>query len=189
MLNLNTVYRKTEAGVTEVQVRSLGLRAELRRLLILIDGSATLTRLAAFVRGTEIDLLIAELEAQGLITAVTIAPTMAVAPASATARPAAPQAAIASPITAPTAHSDTDGVLEPTAAQVLAVRRSAISTLHDILGPEADALALRIEQCKSAQELRVTITEVRQVLDRQLGVTLGQRFLDAVRGAAAEGTR
>ena len=189
MLNPYTVYRKTEAGVTEVQVRALGLRAELRRLLILIDGTATLTRLAAFVRGSEIDLLIAELEGFGLVTSVTIGQTMSIAPTGATPRATAAQAPIASPAAAAVAHSDTDGVLEPTAAQVLAVRRAAIRTLHDILGPEADALALKIEQCKSAQELRVTITEVRQTLDRQLGLSVGQRFLDAMRGAAAEGTR
>ena len=191
MVNANAIYRKTEAGVAEVHARVLGLRAEMRRLLILIDGTATLTRLAAFVRGSEIDILIAELEALGLITSATLGQTIA-AGLSATApslRPSAQPAAMGLALGLPPAQSDTDGVLEPTAAQVLAVRRTAIRTLHDILGPEADSLALKIEQCKSAQELRVTITEVRQVLDRQLGVTLGQRFLDAVRGAAAEGTR
>ena len=189
MLNPNTIYRKTDAGVAEVQARALGLRAELRRLLILIDGTATLIRLAAFVRGSEVDFLIAELEVQGLITLVTTGQTVGIAPTPATARPVAARAATTSPVATPAAHTDTDGVLEPTAAQVTAVRRAAIQTLHDILGTEADALALKIEQCKSAQELRVTITEVRQNLDRLLGLAVGQRFLDVVRGAAAEGTR
>ena len=189
MLNANAIYRKTDAGVAEVQARVLGLRAELRRLLILIDGTATLSRLTAFVRGSEINFLIAELETQGLITSATIGQSMAMTPAAATTRTAAAQTAPAAPVAATAAHSDTDGVLEPTAAQVLAVRRTAVRTLHDILGPEADALALKIKQCKSAQELRVTVTEVRQNLDRQMGVAVGQRFLDAVRGAAAEGTR
>ncbi len=189
MLNANAIYRKTEAGAAEVQSRALGLRAELRRLLILIDGAATLTRLAAFVRGSEIDLLIAELETMGLITSATLGQALAITTAAATTRPALAQSATASPAVTPAAHSDTEGVLEPTAAQVLAVRRAAIRTLHDILGPEADMLALKIEQCRSAQELRVTITEVRQNLDRQMGAAVGQRFLDAVRGAAAEGTR
>ena len=69
MLNPNSIYRKTEAGLAEVQARVLGLRAELRRLLILIDGNAPLSRLSAFVRGSEIDFLIAELETQGLVAA------------------------------------------------------------------------------------------------------------------------
>ena len=187
--NANAIFRKTEAGVAEVGARALGLRAELRRLLILIDGTATLTRLASFVRGSEINFLIAELEIQGLITSATIGQATAITPTAATTRPAAAQTATGAPVAIAAAHSDTDGVLEPTAAQVLAVRRAAVRTLHDILGPEADALALKIDQCKSAQELRVTVTEVRQTLDRQMGVAVGQRFLDAVRGAAAEGTR
>ena len=193
--NANAIFRKTEAGVAEVGARALGLRAELRRLLILIDGTATLTRLAAFVRGSEINYLIAELEIQGLITSAAIGQSMAITSNAATTRPAAAQSATAAPVAIAATvaiaavHSDTDGVLEPTAAQVLAVRRTAVRTLHDILGPEADALALKIDQCKSAQELRVTVTEVRQSLDRQMGVAVGQRFLDAVRGAAAEGTR
>lgn len=188
MLNPNSIYRKTDAGLTEVQARTLGLRAELRRLLILIDGNTPLSRLAAFVRGSEIDNLIAELEVQGLVTAATIGQAVGLAkpvPKS----PPAPVVVTPPPArAAPVASGSGEGVLEPTAAQVLAVRRAAVRTLHDILGPGADTLAVKIEKCKDAQELRTTITEVRQTLDRQMGPAVGQRFLDAVRGAA-EGTR
>ena len=171
MLNPNTVYFKTEAGMAEVKARALGLRAELRRLLILVDGNATLGRLAVFVRGSEIDFLIAELETQGLVTAGSIAP-------SATAEPLGPGAA----------GSATGGYVEPTIGQILAVRQAAVRTLHDLLGPDADTQAAKIDRCKDSRELRVVVTEIRQTLDRQLGVASGQRFLDAVR-SAAEATR
>ena len=184
MLNPNSIYRKTEAGLAEVQARLLGLRAELRRLLILIDGTTPLSRLTVFVRGSEIDALIAELEVLGLVTAATIGQTVGLAQPATKAL----SAGVASTPPPIRAASGGDGVLEPTATQVLAVRRAAVSTLHDILGPGADSLAIKIEKCKDAQELRTTITEVRQTLDRQMGTTVGQRFLDAVRGAA-EGTR
>lgn len=151
----------------EVKARALGLRAELRRLLILVDGHTPLSRLAIFVRGSEIDFLIAELEFQHLVTTGI--------GAAATPTAAVPAAA---------AHAN----LEPTTAQLLAVRRAAIGTLHDLLGPDADVLAVQIERGKDAQALRVAITDIRQTLDRQLGTHAGQRFLDAVR-AAAEGTR
>ena len=154
----------------EVKARALGLRAELRRLLILVDGNTPLSRLAIFVRGSEIDFLIAELEFQHLVTTGTGAAAAPTAAAPATPAPAAP------------------ANLEPTTAQLLAVRRTAIGTLHDLLGPDADVLAVKIERCKDAQALRVAITDIRQTLDRQLGTHAGQRFLDAVR-AAAEGTR
>lgn len=182
MVNPKSIYRKTAAGIAEVQARALGLRAELRRLLILIDGTATLDRLAAFVRGSEIDFLVAELEHDGLVTSAPIAPIAQGQPAI---------KASASGAANPPSHSANagiDGVLEPTATQVLAVRRAAIHMLHEILGPDADSMAVKIDRCNNSQEMRVAITEVRQMLDRQRGVVVGQRFLDAVRGAA-EGTR
>ena len=195
MLNPNTVFFKTEAGLEEVKARALGLRAELRRLLILVDGSAPLSRLAIFVRGSEIDSLIAELEIQGLVstgtgaTAAVNAPVAVSAVASAVARPAAtpalsPTPSSSSAIPASVSYAN----LEPTAAQLIAVRQTAIRTLHDLLGPDADALAVKIDRCKDAQDLRATITDIRQTLDRRLGTDTGQRFLDAVR-TAAEGKR
>ncbi len=185
MLKPNTVYFKTEAGMAEVKVRALGLRAELRRLLILVDGNAPLSRLAVFVRGSEIDYLIAELELQGLVTTSMGAP-VAFAESIVVLPTAAWRATNAAPPATPGAVTYAN--LEPTTAQMLAVRRTAVSTLHDLLGPDADALAVKIERCKDAQELRVAITDIRQTLDRQLGADIGQRFLDAVR-TAAEDTR
>ena len=178
MLTPNAVYRKTEAGAAEVQSRALGLRAELRRLLILTDGVATVARLAAFVRGSEIELLISELEVHGLVTSEALDATRIAAtpPAPSTG---APTSAIA---------SSSDSLLEPTVAQMLAVRRTAIHTLHELLGPAADDLAVKFERSKTAGEMRVAVNEVRLVLDRQMGASVGQRFLDAVR-SAAEGKR
>lgn len=173
MLNPNTVYFKTEAGMGEVKARAMGLRAELRRLLILIDGAAPVGRLAAFVRGSEIDFLIAELESMGLITSGASGGNVPT---------------VTGTTVAPAATVPVDPNLEPTAAQMMAVRRTAIRTLHDVLGPDADTLAVKVERCRDAQELRIAITEIRLTLDRQLGVATGQRFLDAVR-TAAEGTR
>ena len=189
MLKPNTVYFKTQAGIQEVKARVLGLRAELRRLLILVDGNAPLSRLAIFVRGSEIDSVIAELEVLGLVTSGTSSPAAVGLPIAAPAsiaepvqRPAPPLAAAPAP--APTLYAN----LAPTAAQLLAVRNTAIRTLHEMLGPDADSLAIKIERCVDAQELRVVITDIRQTLDRQMGTDKGQRFLEEVR-AAAEDTR
>ena len=189
MLNPLTIYRKTDAGVAEVQARALGLRAELRRLLILIDGNSSLDRLAAFVRGSEIDFLIAELEIQGLVTSSTMggAAGFGASASSASANATSPVAHPAP--SAPSTRIGGDDVgPEPTAAQVQAVRQAAIRTLHSILGPDADALAVRIERCKDSREIRAAVNDIRQILDRQMGINVGQRFLDAVRGAA-EGSR
>jgi hypothetical protein len=171
MLNPTTVYFKTEAGIDEVKARALGLRAELRRLLILVDGAAPLSRLSVFVRGSEIDYLIAELELLGLVATAMNAPALGGEPIEVrtAVAPAAPLI--------PT---------EPTSTQLAAVRRAAVSMLHELLGPEADALTIKIERCKDSQELRVAVTEIRLTLDRQRDTETGQRFLDAVRAAASE---
>ena len=194
MLNPKSIYRKSPTGVAEVQARALGLRAELRRLLILIDGTATTERLSAFVRGSEVESLLADLETQGLIVPAATAPPIGIGAAigkgvsaqssggPVTITASSPAAAPAPPATG------SDGLPEPTAAQVQAVRRAAIHTLHDILGPSADRLAIKIENCKDARQMRAAINEIRQILDQQVGASAGQRFLDTVRGAA-EGTR
>ncbi len=181
----------------EVKARALGLRAELRRLLILVDGKTPLSRLALFVRGSEIDHVIAELEYQGLVTTRMDAPLAGGQPIASPALSPAPVALVTSvtqgiapslepspAVPAGVAHTN----LEPTAAQLLAVRRTGVRTLHELLGPDADVLVVKLDRCKDAQELRIAITEIRQTLARQLGADTGQRFLDAVR-AAAEGTR
>ncbi len=195
MLNPKSIYRKSAAGVAEVQARALGLRAELRRLLILIDGTAATERLAAFVRGSEIDFLLAELETLGLIVPALVAPPVGIGAAIGKGAGAASASGISGPATvtakiaAPAPYSvGSESLPEPTAAQVQAVRMSAIHTLHDILGPAADRLAVKIENCKDAQQMRAAINEVRHILDQQVGAAAGQRFLDTVRGAA-EGTR
>lgn len=185
MLNPKSIYRKTEAGIAEVPARALGLRAELRRLLILIDGTATSERLAAFVRGSEVEFLLAELESQGLIVSATGGPLPGIGGTIGKDGGPAGPATDAPVAIAPTPNAISgDGLPEPTAAQVQAVRRAAIRTLHDILGPGADRLAIKIENCKDAQQLRAAVNEARHVLDQQLGVAAGQRFIDTVRGAA-----
>lgn len=182
LMSPNAIYFKTNAGVAEVGARSLGLRAELRRLLILVDGRASLSRLAVFVRGSEIEFLMAELEHQGLVSSAPVA-------AASGSSPSGP-ASVSPSANAGSAAAEPVGASypEPTATQMRAVRQTAIRTLHDLLGPDADALAVIIEHCKDSRELRVAVTDIRQTLDRQMGVAAGQRFLESVR-TAAENTR
>lgn len=175
-MNSDVVYLKTETGISEIKTRALGLRAELRRLLILVDGNTPLKRLAVFVRGSEIDLLMTELEGLGLVS------TGGRAPPPTPSTPAVAAVNVAAP-TLP-AIAATEVLLKPTNAQMAAVRQAAVRALHDFLGPDADAHTVKIERCKTAQELRVVVTEIRQLLDRHSGVAVGQRFLDAVRAAA-----
>ena len=185
MINPNSIYRKTDAGVAEIQSRALGLRTELRRVLILTDGTATVAKLAAFVRAAEIEFLVAELEQRGLVVAGMNGGASGFGPLPAAELPPLTDITVTPSINV---SARADNLLEPSAAQMLAVRRTAVSTLHEFLGQDAGTLSSKIERCSSANEMRAAVNEVRQALDRQMGASVGQRFLDAVRGAA-EGTR
>ena len=167
MIEPHTIFRKTAAGVDEIATRTLGLRAESRRLLILIDGRASVAQLANYVRHAEVGALLAILEGQGLIVADT-----------AGAGAGAGFAAGASGNVAPTAFA------EPSAAQIDAVRRVAIERIEALLGTAAAPLVRRLDGAFDARELRDTISGCRHVLDLQLGKEVGQRFLEDVRRAA-----
>ncbi len=170
MLNPNTIFRKTELGNMEVASRKLGLRAELRRLLILIDGRNTAGKLAVFVRMPEIDMLLYELQALGLIDPLDGNVESALAPPS------------AAPVAAPAAQSPSgESALMPTNEQFIAARTAAVRFINDKLGPSGETLAVKLERTRNAQELREAVAAVRQSLERMVGANSAQAFLEHVR--------
>jgi hypothetical protein len=192
MLNPNTIFRKTEAGAAEVGNRKLGLRAELRRVLILIDGRSPVSKLATFVRMPEIESLIYELQSQGLIDAndgssISLAPMAPVTPSVTTPRAGIASEAPLATVATLVPHAVTmpaESALEPTAEQFVAARTAAVRFLNDALGPSAETLAIKLEKCKNAQQFREQVTLVRQSLGRMLGEHAANNFLEAVRSAA-----
>jgi hypothetical protein len=164
MLNPNAVFRKTELGNAEIAGRKLGLRSELRRLLILVDGRNTVAKLATFVRLPEIDHLLYELQAQGLIDA-----GVGAAAAQAVASPSVMAATSADPTQVPTKE------------QFLAARSAAVHFVNDNLGPSGESLAIKLERTQNAQELRDAVAQVRASIERAIDAATAQRFLDHVR--------
>ncbi|MGL4231278.1 MAG: hypothetical protein ACRCWJ_07925 [Casimicrobium sp.] len=192
MLNPNSIFRKTELGAAEVSGRKLGLRAELRRLLILVDGKNTVARLSIFVRPHEAEPLLLELQAVGAIDladgsaapATTLGSILAGnTVATQTAAPVVTPAEQGSPSAASTMTTSAFPNMAPTQEQFLAARSAAVRHLNDTLGPSAETFAIKIEKTRSAQELREAVTQVRMSLERMSGAAAGQRFLDAVRSA------
>jgi hypothetical protein len=171
MINPNLIFRKTDLGSAEVTGRKLGLRSELRRLLILIDGKSTVGRLATFVRDAEIETLLLELQALGVIDTADGTAAASVAPPAATAT--------ASPMSA----TPVDQGLAPTHEQFLAARTTAVRFVNDALGPSAETLAIKLERTRNPQELRDVVNQVKLSLERMMGAAVGQRFLDAVRSS------
>lgn len=64
-------YAKTSAGQQEIAVPSHGLSAQVRRILILVDGKRSVHELAVFARPGEMAVAIRELERLNLISLVT----------------------------------------------------------------------------------------------------------------------
>jgi len=61
------VFAKTPVGRDEIAQRVLGLSSSARRILILVDGRRRLLDLAPFARQGEIEAIVDELQARGLI--------------------------------------------------------------------------------------------------------------------------
>ncbi len=211
MLSPNAIFRKTDAGVAEVSARALGLRAAVRRVLIMADGRNTVAALSTTVRADEIESIIYELQALSLIdmaggmavasdlratlavaadtphaelSAVTRTEPIATASANLPIESNAAPGAVSDTKADAIQDADTAYVAEPTIAQFVGARQAAVRALNDILGPRSDTFALRIEKCKTANELREQVTLIRQSLTNIVNEKAAARFVEAVREGA-----
>lgn len=160
-----TTYRKSPKGTAEIQTREHRLPPRLRSALIVVDGRRDSTELARLIPQQSEETLAALLE-QGFIEVVGALPASA---------PATPAAAPAAPAAAPAAR--------PAAPADFPARRSdAVRRLTDLVGPMGEALAMRIERCRSADELRPLLALAVQIVantrGRQAAEDFGARFSD-----------
>lgn len=160
MLDENLVFHKTESGSAEIKAPARGLTPKLRRALIMVDGAKTVAELAPVFRPGEIDAILAELQAGGFV-------------------------ALAGGELAPTSAASPESVPEAAAGAIPAerfeeVRRRAMREISDRLGPNGDTLALRIERCRSAEELRVALREAEKIMASFLGAEYGRSFAQKI---------
>jgi hypothetical protein len=150
-LNESLVLVKTTKGLDEVKSRSHGLSQHLRALLIVVDGATTVRQLLARFGG------IADVKA-GLETLVDQGFVASAAPAPAP-KPAAPAAA----------HESRDQALG-----------GLTRMLHEVLGPDADLLGMRLENAKDPAAFADAVARAADVLAVVAGPQKAQRFRDAV---------
>jgi hypothetical protein len=169
------VYAKTAKGVAEVAARSGTLSLAARRVLIMVDGKRSVADLAPLARPGEIDGLLATLEAQGFIQRMQGAEAAA-------ARPA-PRSSDVPTVAGVEVHSLGSEPGEERALLTLdEAKRRAVRALTDRLGPDAEAIAMRIEQARTADELRDRIREAERVVAGLLGQAAVAEFVRALRG-------
>ena len=123
-----TVYRKTAKGISEIETRAHRLAPRTRSTLILVDGHRSSDALPPLV-GPEAPQMLAALLELGFIEEVTAAPV-----------PPPPMATAASPGTLGVPFDK--------------LRRDAVRTLTDLVGPVAEPLAIRMERARTTEELR-----------------------------------
>jgi hypothetical protein len=136
-----TIYSKTADGQNEIETRARKLSPRARSALILVDGKRSTVDLGKLVQQAD-ETLQALLEA-GLIEVVAVK--------SAPARDSSP-APLASAAAASPAPASGMALVE-----FEATRRDAVRAINDLLGPEAENLALKLERSTDAEQLRAAL--------------------------------
>ncbi len=158
----NTIYRKTTAGHNEIEHRNNLLCAELRRLLILIDGQRSNAELVRCVRSTELPAAIEDLAILGLIEPVSRFPSFA-------------RVAVADAI-------DTRSSMHP--KQLEAARNAAAYAASELLGLAARPYCAKLLECRDSLDLRALLSTVQAKLKATLGDDAATIFVESVRDAA-----
>ncbi len=164
---MQPIFKKTLAGIAELERHTLKLRPELRRLLIMIDGKRSVDSLVPFFRPNELPLLVDELLQCGAIE--TIVPVAQIA-------------------------SDGDGDDQLTVAvttlrgtlskaQLSAAISAAKTRCKSKLGRAADRFISDLDKCTDSAALRVCISDIQLKLMADFGEDSATQFVTAVREA------
>lgn len=157
MLDESLVFHKTQAGANEIATPVHALPPKLRRALIMVDGTKSVAELSALFRPGEAAPILLELQAKGLVSL---------------SGGEVAKAAESAPMPDPVAGLPRERFEE--------IRREAMREISHRLGPNGDALALKIERCATPQELRVALREAEKILASFLGAEYGRTFAQKV---------
>lgn len=142
-LDLESVFRKTVAGIEAIKMRDRALTPKTRMLLIMVDGVKTGAELLKAVpNADEARQLLAELVSSGYAEQIQVAPKPVPPPVAATTKAASPAA---------------DDTLK-------ASIRRAVRLLEDTLGPNSVDLCLQLERCTSHAQFTAKVTELSRIV-------------------------
>lgn len=163
---MSIVYRKTAKGIAEIETRALRLPPRLRSALILVDGKKSDEELAALIAG-DAPATLASLRGDGLIEVLA---TLADRPAQ------------GAPERQPTPPAGSTSDSGPGARPVESLRREAVRSLNDQLGPAGETLVLKIERAKTLAELQpllgLGVQVLRDFRGRAAAEAFAARFVD-----------
>lgn len=165
-----TIYRKTAKGHSEIETRAHRLSPRLRSGLILIDGRRSddeVRKLIPQQADETLQLLVEQafIEIIGITQDAPRAPQPAARPVEAAPPVAPPPAAPAVP---PRDFATT--------------RAQAVRLFTDMVGPMAEALAMKMERARSPDELRPLVQTAQRIIGNarggQAAADYGTRFLN-----------
>jgi hypothetical protein len=171
-----TIYRKTAKGHSEIETRAHRLSPRLRSALIMLDGRRSDDEVRKLIPQADDTLRL--LDEQGFIEVIGITqdappprPAGAAAARPADVVPPAPPRPSAPPM--PGRDFDT-------------TRAQAVRLFTDLVGPMAEALAIKMERARSPDELRTLVQTAQRIIGNtrgeQAAADYGTRFLDSARG-------
>ena len=165
------IYRKTGKAQAEIETRAHRLPPRLRTALILVDGKRCADELRKMIV-LQADESLAALLEQGFIekAADSVAPAAPARP-----RPAAPAGAAFVGADAPAA---TGKPFEQT-------RREAVRAFTELVGPMAEALAIKMEKARDLDQLRPLLEVARQIVANSRGGAAAEQFAARCAGDAA----
>jgi len=163
-----TIYRKTAKGHSEIETRAQRLSPRLRSALILIDGRRSDDEVRKLIP-QQADETLQLLVEQGFIEIIGITQQAPVARApQAAARPAEAAPPVAAPALPPRDFATT--------------RAQAVRLFTDMVGPMAEALAMKMERARSPDELRPLVQTAQRIIGNarggQAAADYGTRFLN-----------
>jgi len=162
------VYSKTPKGIAEISLRSAQLAMATRRVLIMIDGRRSLDELATQLRSDDVGTAITQLESLGLIQRNATSHSLDVP-------------TIAGRETEGLPTSGGSAIDDANAMTLEEAKRRAVRELTDRFGPGAEALALRIESCRTIEDFRERVREAERFVSVSLGPAAAADYLRAVR--------
>ncbi|GGP23047.1 hypothetical protein [Silvimonas iriomotensis] len=175
---LDVIYRKTQAGLTEIQTRASGLSLKQRQLLIMIDGKTPAHALPMAMPEKDLVHKLLELEWDGLIERAGSLPpkTVAAAPAAAPA-----PAAVAATSAVAGGFSLGLNVVRISAGQVARIRSILHMTNQNHLSGELDEMIGEMEHLISVADIERCIARYLQVMKARGLESAAQTYLAQIR--------
>jgi hypothetical protein len=155
-----TIYRKSAKGQTEIETRSHRLSPRLRSVLILVDGRRSDDELRKLLP-QQCDESLQQLSEQGFIELIGITQDAPAARPVNGMAPAAPAVAEAPPAARE--------VPSMPPRDFAATRAQAVRLFTDMVGPMAEALALKLERARSPDELRPLVHTAQRIIGNTRG--------------------